>query len=102
MKTLRANIALMVFALALCQAYGEPLQSPSEEVYSREDADKMIRAAESRLAPVYAPLAKQIIEEFNLGERTGIGIDLGSGPGTLILELCKGTQLHWINADINP
>ncbi|MBN1512734.1 MAG: class I SAM-dependent methyltransferase, partial [Phycisphaerae bacterium] len=31
-----------------------------------------------------------------------IGIDVGSGPGTLIVELCKRTEMHWINADINP
>jgi ubiquinone/menaquinone biosynthesis C-methylase UbiE len=62
----------------------------------------MIKASEGRLAPVYAPLAEQISADFHLAEKQGIGIDLGSGPGTLIIELCEHTQLHWINADINP
>jgi len=62
----------------------------------------MIKASRGALAPVYAPLAEQIVADFNLDKKTGIGIDLGSGPGTLIIELCKRTQLHWINADINP
>lgn len=59
--------------------------------------------ASSTLKPVYGPLAEQIVTEFGLEDRTGIGIDLGSGPGDLILELCKRTEnLHWINADVNP
>jgi SAM-dependent methyltransferase len=57
----------------------------------------------STLKPVYGPLAQQIVSEFGLANKAGIGIDLGSGPGDLIIELCKRTEnLHWINADINP
>ena len=68
----------------------------------QQSARSMIKASEGRLAPVYAPLAEQIAADFDLAEKEGIGIDLGSGPGTLIIELCERTQLHWINADINP
>jgi len=68
----------------------------------KADAERMIRAAEGSLAPVYAPLAEEIVEKLNLADKEGVGIDLGSGPGTLIVELCKRTKLHWINADINP
>ena len=67
-----------------------------------KSAERMIRASRGRLAPVYAPLAEQITTDLALAEKGGVGIDLGSGPGTLIIELCKRTQLHWINADINP
>ena len=57
----------------------------------------------STLKPVYGPLAEQIVKEFGLADKTGIGIDLGSGPGDLIIELCRRTEnMHWINADINP
>lgn len=62
----------------------------------------MIAAAEGALAPVYAPLAEEIAETLGLADTEGVGIDLGSGPGTLILELCRRTKLHWLNADINP
>jgi ubiquinone/menaquinone biosynthesis C-methylase UbiE len=62
----------------------------------------MIRAAEGGLAPVYAPLAEEIVERLSLARKEGVAIDLGSGPGTLILELARRTKLHWINADINP
>ena len=73
-----------------------------EEPSAEQRARSMIKASEGRLSPVYAPLAEQIVADFNLAEKEGIGIDLGSGPGTLIMELCDRTQLHWINADINP
>ena len=68
----------------------------------KADAERMIKAADGSLAPVYAPLAEEIVEKLNLADREGVGIDLGSGPGTLIVELGKRTKLHWINADINP
>ena len=51
---------------------------------------------------MYEPLAKEIAATLDLTQRQGVGIDLGSGPGTLIVQLCRQTKLHWINADINP
>jgi len=62
----------------------------------------MVRASQGTLAPVYAPLAEQIVTDFHLADKEGTGIDVGSGPGTLIIELAKRTPMHWINADINP
>jgi len=85
----------------LCMA--EPLLVPSPETYTSEYAEKFTRTANTVLAPVYAPLAEQIASEHQLADKEGIGIDLGSGPGNLIIELCKRTQkMHWVNADINP
>jgi SAM-dependent methyltransferase len=75
---------------------------PTDPRYTKEDALRMIRTSEGRLAPVYGPLAQQLVADLRLDEKTGIGIDIGSGPGTLILELCRRTKMHWINADINP
>jgi SAM-dependent methyltransferase len=77
------------------------LLSP-EEARAAQAARRMIDASENRLTPVYGPLAEHIVATFHLGSRSGIGIDIGSGPGNLIVELCKRTRLHWINADINP
>jgi len=74
----------------------------AESEYTREDALRMIRASEGRLSPVYGPLAEQLVKDLELERRAIIGIDIGSGPGTLILELCKRTEGHWINTDINP
>jgi len=56
----------------------------------------------SALSPVYVPLADYLTERFALEDQSGIGIDLGSGRGDLIIELAKRSpRMHWINADIN-
>ena len=68
----------------------------------RQAAERMVRASRTVLAPVYAPLAEHLTRALRLADREGIGIDVGSGPGTLIVELCTRTRLHWVNADINP
>ena len=100
-RLLHLVILILVFLLACCFA-GKPLLSPSDENYTRQNALTMIKAGRAVLKPVYGPLAEQIAADFKLAKKTGIGIDLGGGPGTLIIELCKHTQLHWVNADINP
>ena len=75
---------------------------PSEKDFTQADAEKMVKVAEGQLAPVYTPLADYLVTQYELADKSGIGIDLGSGPGTLIVELAKRTKLHWVNADINP
>ena len=95
-------IALTLFFCGGCCSNSKPSPSLSAGKYTEQSALGMIKASRGVLAPVYAPLAEQIVADFDLNKKTGIGIDLGSGPGTLIIELCKRTQLHWINADINP
>jgi hypothetical protein len=37
--------------------------------------------ASSILEPVYGPLSEQIVGDFQLADRKGTGIDLGSDPG---------------------
>ena len=95
---------LLALILLLCGAGCVTIKqapSSSDEKYTQADALGMIRASRGTLAPVYSPLAEQIATDLNLCDKEGIGIDLGSGPGTLIVELCEHTKLHWINADIN-
>ncbi len=96
---------MLILTLFFCGAgcfHDKALSLPSDEKYTERSALGMIRTSRKTLAPVYAPLAEQIVADFDLGKKDGIGIDLGSGPGTLIVELCKRTRLHWINTDINP
>jgi len=105
MTRLLRQIHLFTLTLMLCGAGcldGRSPPSLTNKKYTDQDALSMIKASREALSPVYAPLAEQIVKDFNLHEKEGIGIDLGSGPGTLILELCQRTRLHWINADINP
>lgn len=98
----KATCAIIVLG-CVSSAWAAPLLAPDDARFTSEAAERMITAAQQRLAPVYAPLAKQIVADYRLDEKdSGIGIDLGSGPGNLIFELCRHTCLHWINADINP
>ncbi len=96
---------LLILTLLFCGTgcfNDKALSLRSDEKYTEQQALGMIRTSRKVLAPVYAPLAEQIVSDFDLDKKVGIGIDLGSGPGTLIVELCERTKLHWINADINP
>jgi len=105
MMELLRRFYLLALVLLLCSAGCVSVKhapSSPDEKYTEANALGMIRASRETLAPVYAPLAEQIAMDFKLRDKNGIGIDLGSGPGTLILELCRHTRLHWINADINP
>jgi len=105
MMRISRRFHLLALTLLVCGTgclNGKPPSSPAREKYTAQKALNMIKASRGRLAPVYAPLAKQIVSDFDLSEKDGIGIDLGSGPGTLILELCEHSRLHWVNADINP
>jgi len=95
-------VLLAASALLSARSFAEPLQHPDPETFTREAAERMIGGAEGKLAPVYAPLAEYLVEELDLSGKPGIGIDLGSGPGSLIFEMCPRTDLHWVNADINP
>ncbi len=91
---------ILLCAVVFCSA--KPLLQPSDVRYTKQKALNMIKASQRTLGPVYAPLAEEITQQFDLVQKEGIGIDLGGGPGTLIIELCRRTKLHWINADINP
>jgi len=95
-------VALILFFCGACHLSSKSSLAQSNEKYTQQKTLGMIKASRGVLAPVYAPLAEQIVADFKLDKKNGVGIDLGSGPGTLIVELCKRTRLHWINADVNP
>ena len=63
----------------------------------------MNQAAGKGLAPGYPYLARYIADTFDLHKKSGIGIDIGGGPGNLVSELCRHTsKMYWISSDINP
>ncbi len=92
---------LAVFFAGGC-SLPQKASNPNSQEKQRLRAASMIRTSRRVLAPVYAPLAEHIVDRLALEDKTGIGIDVGSGPGTLIIELCERTRMNWVNADINP
>lgn len=98
------RLTLMTVAAMLaawCAAGCGPAAAIDGATPDARAAERMISASRGALAPVYAPLAEQIVNDFDLAEAEGVGIDVGSGPGTLVVELARRTRMHWINADIN-
>lgn len=87
-------IILFIAVLSSSAVAGELTQNNSSAPSVKQN--KM-----SALKPVYEPLAEWIVTKFGLTRHQGIGIDLGSGKGDLILHLCQKTEMHWINADID-
>ena len=84
------------------ETYEAALRVPNEQAYTAEQASRFQSVAKGPLSPVYPELARQIVSEFDLAEKEGIGVDLGGGAGSLIVELCKCTKhMYWIDADIN-
>jgi len=92
----------IVVCVSVTAVRAEPKPASAKKRDPRKGAERMVTASRSTLQPVYAPLAEQIVKDFHLAGKKGVGIDVGSGPGTLIVELCKRTSMHWINADVNP
>jgi len=102
MTVLTRRFLFLAVAVSLLAAGCSAGKSSFESMHTGKNVPGIVKASRSTLAPVYAPLAEQLVSDLDLREKEGIGIDLGSGPGTLIMELCERTKLHWINADINP
>lgn len=104
----KSKKALCCFLLLIALAAGiavsaAPLSAPSYEKFTAEGAARFNRSARTALAPVYPYLAEYLVKKFDLSGKGGIGIDLGSGPGHLVIELARRTKsMYWINADINP
>ncbi len=104
----RNPFMLLTFAIALllptgCKgAEADRPAGTSAAADQARAAERMVRASQGTLAPVYAPLAEYLVDHLDLADAEGVGIDVGSGPGTLVVELAKRTRMHWVNADINP
>lgn len=82
------------------QASGSP-RIPDYTRFSKDAAEAFNDTAKKR-SLVYTRLAEYLVKWFELADRPGIGIDLGGGPGDLVLELAAWTkQFYWVNADMN-
>jgi len=99
----RTLIPSLVFQISLCLFFAAPSLAAQKTSDPEQEARNFIHVAETRLAPVYPALAGHIVDRFGLAKMKGLGIDLGSGPGHLVIELARRTErMEWINADINP
>jgi len=68
--------------------------------YYKKEAREFDKIARKILAPVYPVIANQIVKDFGITK--GICVDIGCGPGHLMLEMAKITDLIFYGIDINP
>lgn len=64
------------------------------------DAAEYDRHAAPRFQKVYENISRQIVDDY--GVTNGLAVDIGCGPGQLVLELARTTDLHVIGVDIEP
>ncbi len=104
MKTASLIVCIVFFlilpgTLILAQDIQE---SPSYPQFTEEETAQFNLTAKTVLAPAYPYLAEDIVNRFGIQDKRGIGIDIGGGPGDLVLELCQqASAFYWINTDIN-
>lgn len=58
------------------------------------------QAMTGRFAPIYEPLARQMVEDYGLS--SGIAVDVGSSAGAFSIELAKKTEMTVYALDIDP
>ena len=92
---------LFLLGAALLGGGGCRSTTPPGGWTKKESATQMTATAGSVLAPVYAPLAEQIARDFQLADREGLGLDIGGGPGWLVVELAQRSKLYWVDVDLN-
>ncbi len=90
------------FSLQPPEAHSAPaLAAPDYNKFGEAEATRFNRTAKARPI-IYTRMADYLIARLDLSLRPGVGIDIGGGPGDLILELAGRTkEFYWINADIN-
>ena len=103
----KATVLIAVLAVLVLAAEDFPLLgrngAPESEGSDQTGAESFNRTAKEVLHPVYPYLAEAIADELGLRDRSGVGVDIGGGPGDLVLELSNLTPgFYWIDADLNP
>ncbi len=57
------------------------------------------RVATGRFAPIYEPLARQMVMDYNL--KTGVAVDVGSSCSSFPMDLARKTEMKVYALDIN-
>ena len=80
---------------------GKALLIPDCAAFNEQEARRFNETAKAR-ALIYSRLADYLVARFELAERSGVGIDIGGGPGDLAIELAvRSPRFYWLNSDVN-
>ena len=103
MKVLGKTALAIVLGMYAIHVSGEKTVSSIRDDRAKTFADSYYRTATTVHAPLYGPLAEYIVDTYGLSDMRGLGVDIGGGPGNLVVELALRTSgMYWVNADINP
>ena len=72
----------------------------SDYVEMLKEKCSFYKAATGRFAPMYEPLARQMVLDYNL--KTGVAVDIGSSCSSFPLDLAKKTEMKVYALDIDP
>lgn len=96
----RSLVILLAMGVVMLTA---PLRTVRGEDYLASLKAK-VRGYESmttgRFAPMYEPLARQMVEDYKL--KSGVGIDIGSSCSAFPVELARKTEMKVYALDIDP
>lgn len=93
----RAVVVILVTIVLLLLLRGDTKEEPKRHPTY---AELMNLLTKTTYAPVYPPLAEQIVKDTGVTE--GVCLDLGCGPGGLSIALAKRTNLRIYGVDIDP
>lgn len=94
MKPYRA-VLFLVLAIGL-----SPAGSADEYIEELKAECQTYRQMTGRFAPIYEPLAQQMVEDYGL--KDGIALEIGGGIGTFAIALAKKTNMTVYALDIDP
>lgn len=102
MKKFKICFPVYLIFLSLLFAGNCRQQKPGSGELYRENLSvpEFDKIARTLFKDIYFYLARQIKEDYNITR--GVGVDAGSGPGYLAIELAKITELEIIALDIDP
>jgi len=89
------TVCMAVFALAAARA-----ATADDYVEGLKAKCGFYKAATGRFAPMYAPLARQMVMDYNL--KTGVAVDIGSSCSSFPIDLARMTQMKVYALDIDP
>ncbi len=85
-----ATLLMLLATLCVADDYVEALK---EKV-------PFYQAMTGRFAPIYEPLARQMVQDYAL--RTGVAVDVGGSAGAFSIELARKTEMTVYALDIDP
>ena len=88
-------VLVVVLAVLGCQTVQDRPAEATEMKNAAAAARRMITAGEGRLAPVYAPLAEYLVQQYKLAGANGIGSRWKFKLESLVVDMFAVARKRW-------